>query len=142
LPCIMHPACLQSGLIFECFLSSSSSIAVSSNALLLSDSPSCPRVWLCLFPLVYYWSITGEGTSIYVADYVAEFLSVSLWCLTSDSRDAPLCIDCLAQSTGSWCDTGGAGTGLRSSTGGAPARTYMLKLFLYSMLFFISQTLE
>ena len=63
LPCIMHPACLQSGLIFVYFLSFSSSIAVRSNALLLSDSPSYPGVWLCLFPLVHYWSMTDEGTS-------------------------------------------------------------------------------
>ena len=77
-PCIVHPTCLQSGLIYVNFLSFSSSIAVSSNAMLLSDSLSCPGVWFCLFPLVYYWSMTGEGTSIYVVEYVAEFLSVSL----------------------------------------------------------------
>ena len=58
-------------------------------------------------------------------------------------RSTYTAVAAIAANSGSmWCDTGGAGTGLRSSTEGAPARTYMLKLFLYSMLFFISQILE
>jgi hypothetical protein len=40
-----------------------------------------------------------------------------------------------ANSGSTWCDTGGAGAGLRSLTGGAPARTYMLSAISCSMLF-------
>jgi hypothetical protein len=40
-----------------------------------------------------------------------------------------------ANSGSMWCDTGEAG--LRSSTEGAPARTYMLSAIPCSMLFFV-----
>jgi len=52
-------------------------------------------------------------------------------------RSTHTAVAAIAANSGSvWCDTGGAGTGLRSSTGGAPARTYIPSLFLCSMLFF------
>ena len=54
LPWIMQLACLQSVLILAKCFSFSSSIAVSSNALLLSDLSSFPGNWSCLFPMVDY----------------------------------------------------------------------------------------
>ena len=49
-------------------------------------------------------------------------------------RSTYTAVAAIAANSGSvWCDTGGAGTGLRSSTGGAPARTYIPSLLNVSM---------
>ena len=42
-----------------------------------------------------------------------------------------------ANSGSTWCDTGEAGAGPRSSTGRAPARAYLLSDLLYSMVFLV-----